>query len=135
MPDLSMLQLRRALEASWQPDTAYLRVQREGNPALGQCYPTSRVLQHYFPAAEIVEGEVITPIATEKHFWNLLVAHGVEIHIDLTWQQFPPGSYVASWQVRDRNTLGDGPETLRRVDLLTKRVERQLIRAKGLPTL
>src|SRR5579872_6391973 len=39
---VSMPDLREALEASWDTATAYGGVSEAGNPALGQCYPTSR---------------------------------------------------------------------------------------------
>lgn len=123
---LDMTKLREALEAAWKPDTAYLRVAEKGNSALGQCYPTSRVVQFYFPKTEIVEGQVWTGERLEKHFWNLLVASEEKYHIDFTWQQFPAGSTVRSYKVRDRNTLGDSEETIKRVELLKSRVEKFL---------
>jgi hypothetical protein len=58
-PDF-MLCLREALAASWDKRTAYLEVEQAGNPALGQCYPTSRVVQHYYPETEIIKGKVWT---------------------------------------------------------------------------
>jgi hypothetical protein len=122
----TMLQLREALEASWAADTAYLKVYDEGNPALGNCYPTSRVVQHFFPETEIVEGWVWTGESSEKHFWNLLMSNGHEYHIDLTWQQFPQGSLVKEYKIRDRETLGDGKETLRRIEILLHRVSSHL---------
>lgn len=124
---VDLRQLSQALEASWQPDTAYLEVAEKDNPALGQCYPTSRVVQHFLPETEIIEGEILTGSGiTEKHFWNLLTVHGKEIHIDLSWQQFPRGSIVKQWKIRDRNTLNDGPETIARVNLLLSRVKQYL---------
>jgi hypothetical protein len=123
-PKVSMVKLREAIEASWSPETAYLGVAKKGNPALGNCYPTSRVVQHYFPKTEIVEGTVQTGDGIEKHFWNVVAENGVEYHIDLSWQQFPHGSYVTSWKVRDRETLGDGADAIRRVDLLLERVQK-----------
>jgi len=120
---VEMFQLREALEASWKPDTAYLKVEEAGNPALGQCYPTSWVVQFYYPKAEIVEGEIWTGKSTEKHFWNILGQNGETIHIDFTWQQFPNGSVIKSYKVRDRETLGDGPETIKRIELLHNRVK------------
>ncbi|HUB93890.1 MAG TPA: hypothetical protein VMB52_05295 [Verrucomicrobiae bacterium] len=123
---VSMLQLRQALEASWDSKTAYLGASRDGNPALGSCYPTSRVVQYYFPKTEIVEGKIQTNAREEKHFWNILVEDGFEYHIDLSWQQFPSGSYVMSWKIRDRKTLGDGEATIRRVSLLLERVRQFL---------
>ena len=63
-----MTELLEALEFSWKYDTASLQVFEEGNPALGQCYPTSRVIQFFFPDVEITEGEVWTGKSLEKHF-------------------------------------------------------------------
>lgn len=121
-----MTHLREALEAVWKPDTAYLQVEEKGNPALGQCYPTSRVVQLFFPELEIVEGQVWTGKSMEKHFWNVLIVNGEEYHIDFTWQQFSLGSSVKSYKIRNRETLGDGEETMKRVDLLHSRVKEYL---------
>lgn len=123
-PDL--LQLRHAIEMAWRPDTANGQVSQAGNPALGQCYPTARVVQHFWPETEIVEGVVVTPKGTEKHFWNVLQMNGKDMHIDITWQQFPHGSFVSQWKVRDRTTLDDRPQTIHRVELLLERVQREL---------
>lgn len=41
-----LLLLREALEASWDEKTSYLGVKEKGNPALGQCYPTFRVVRY-----------------------------------------------------------------------------------------
>lgn len=122
----NMLSLRQAIEASWGVDTAYLEAYEEGNPALGNCYPTSRVVQYYYPKTEIVEGEIQTPKGTEKHFWNLLTVDDIDYHIDLSWQQFPVGSYVKSYKIRDRNELNDGEDAIRRVNLLLSRVKKFL---------
>lgn len=121
-PRVNMAQLREALETSWDAKTSYLGVVEAGNPALGQCYPTARIVQFYFPESEIVEGQVWTGKSLEKHFWNILIINGEEFHIDFTWRQFPVGSSVQNYAVRDRNTLGDGQQTLRRVALLKARV-------------
>jgi hypothetical protein len=92
-----MVQVREALERSWDAETAYERTFRLGVPALGQCYPTARVLQMLFATLEIVEGTVWTGMKSEKHFWNLLAVDRMEYHLDLTWQQFPPESEVRDW--------------------------------------
>lgn len=118
--------MREALESSWNPATAYLEARQTDNPALGQCYPTSRVVQLLLPEFEIVEGQVWTGKRDEKHFWNLLRTERGDIHIDLTWQQFPLGSVVRHWRVRDRDGLSDGAATLRRVDRLFKSVHAHL---------
>lgn len=117
-----MVRVREALERSWGADTAYEGASLTEAPARGQCYPTARVLQTLFPALEIVEGAVWNGEAVEKHFWNLLAVDGADYHLDLTWQQFPPGSEVREWRVRDRENLGDSPRTVARVDRLLARV-------------
>ena len=80
-----MLRLREALEASWDRQTAYRAVEQAGNPALGQCYQTSRVVQHYYPATEIIKGKVWTGESEEIHFWNGLPVGDEWYHIDLSW--------------------------------------------------
>ena len=121
-----MLQLREALEASWNEKTSYEGGFDPGNPSQGQCYPTARVVQFYFPKGEIAEGEVWTGEKLEKHFWVLFECDGVECPVDFTWEQFPKGSVVKSWKIRDRKTLGDGRETKARVGILRRRVEEYL---------
>ncbi|TDE92544.1 hypothetical protein EXU48_13425 [Occultella glacieicola] len=126
MPRYSLVQVREALESSWEPATAYLEAHQPGNPSLGQCYPTSRVLQLLFPEFEIVEGQVWTGEQEEKHFWNLLPTELGVVHIDLTWQQFAHGSVVRHWRARDRDGLDDGADTVRRVDRLLESVHAHL---------
>lgn len=65
---------------------------------------------------------------TQSHFWNGLLVDGVLYHIDLTWQQFPPGSSVREFKILDRDNLGDGSETIERCDLLRQRVNDYLNR-------
>ncbi len=126
--EIDLNQLREAFEMSWDEKTSYQMVFKRNNSALGQCYPTSRVIQLFFPEVEIVEGEVWTGRNIEKHFWNLLKTDGVESHIDLTWQQFPNGSIVRTWKVREREALGDSQETIGRVNLLFERVNDYITR-------
>jgi hypothetical protein len=80
------------------------------------------VVQHFFPETEIAHGEVWTGKGLETHFWNVVGKDGTLFHIDLSWQQFPTGSVVKSYALRDRSTLGDSPETLKRVALLLSRL-------------
>jgi hypothetical protein len=127
---IDMPALREALEASWDERTSYLAVSEAGNPACGQCYATSRVVQLFFPQMEIVEGTVWTGRGTETHFWNVLDGEGTLYHVDLTWQQFPHGSVVKSWRIRDRRTLGDGERTVGRVELLRDRANAYLHRRR-----
>ena len=118
-----MLRLREALEASWDGQTAQGATVKVGNPALGQCYPTCRVVQHYFPATEIIKGKVWTGESEEIHFWNGLRVGNQWYHIDFSWQQFPAGSVVREYVVLDRENLGDSEATIQRCALLLKRVE------------
>jgi hypothetical protein len=118
-----MLRLREALEASWDRQTACGAIKEAGNPALGQCYPTSRVVQHYYPATEIIKGKVWAGQREEIHFWNGLPVGDSWYHIDLSWQQFPTGSVVREFVVLDRHNLGDSEATIERCVLLLRRVE------------
>ena len=62
MTKVDLPHLREALEASWGEKTSYLAAKKAGNPSLGQCYPTPRVIQHFFPETEIVKGKVCDAI-------------------------------------------------------------------------
>lgn len=117
-----MSRLQLAIEASWDRRTAYLGVHEPGNTALGQCYPTSRVVQWFFPRLEIVSGEVDTGSAIEAHFWNIDPASNPPKHFDLTWKQFAEGSTVVRFKILDRHALGDSPPTVARCQLLLERV-------------
>jgi hypothetical protein len=124
-PDF-MLRLREALTASWDKRTAYLEVEQAGNPALGQCYPTSRVIQHYYPKTEIIKGKVWTGKTAEVHFWNGLRVGNDWYHIDLSWQQFPAGSVIQEFVILERQALNDSDATMQRCALLLKRVDEYL---------
>jgi hypothetical protein len=119
-PDLP--RLAAALAASWDHRTAYGGVTQPGNPALGQCYPTSRVVQFFYPETEIACGEVWTGATSECHFWNVRGSGPQAEWIDLSWQQFPPGSVVRDFKLLDRHRLGDSPPTVERCALLLRRV-------------
>lgn len=123
---IDQLKLQEALEASWNEETSYLAVLQNGNSALGQCYPTSRVVQYYFPKTEVAKGIVWNGTNEEVHFWNILDIDGGRLHIDLSWQQFPPGSLVREYRILDRNNFKDGKEGKRRVKLLLERVTKYL---------
>jgi hypothetical protein len=118
-----MLRLREALEASWDKRTAFEAVEKVGNRAFGQCYPTSRVVQHYYPATEIIKGKVSTGESEEVHFWNGLLIGGAWYHIDLSWQQYPIGSVIREFVILDRQDFGDSEVTIQRCALLLKRVD------------
>lgn len=123
---VSLSRLRDALEVSWDSRTAYLGAFQPGNPALGQCYPTARVVQWFFPQFEIASGEVDTGPTLECHFWNIDPACNPPVHVDLTWQQFSQGSAMKKFTILDRDSLGDSPPTIERCQLLLERVLIQL---------
>lgn len=110
--------LEQALRASWDRHTAHLGG-RADNTAAGQCYPTARVVQWFYPEAEIVAGQIDTGAGLEDHFWN----QSGEDRIDLSWSQFPEGSTIVSARVLDRTTLNDSPPTVARCTLLLERVQ------------
>jgi hypothetical protein len=118
--------LQAALEASWDRSTAYLGAFETSNPALGQCYPTARVVQSFFPRFEIVRGTVDTGSSLEAHFWNVDPRADPPEHVDLTWRQFPPSSKIVEHKLLDRDNLGDSPPTVLRCRLLLERVLAQL---------
>lgn len=122
MEKVEMHRVREALEASWKQDTAYQHVYEKGNPALGQCYPTSRVVQRYFPETKIARGFIWTGKSEETHFWNILDIGGTIYHIDFSWRQFPPGSSVVRWALLSEDDP-DSEATVKRIETLLKRVQ------------
>jgi hypothetical protein len=128
LPPVSLIELKAALVGSWDRRTAYGEVHQPGNAALGQCYPTSRVMQWFFPNLEIAWGEVDTGSALEAHFWNIDPASTPAEHVDLTWSQFAAGSRVVRFEIVDRHALNDSPPTIARCQLLLDRV---LLRLKS----
>ena len=111
-----------AVEASWDYLTSYQGAIEVGNPALGQCWPTSRVVQWFYPEYEIAKGEVWTGSSIEQHFWNVNGDTHECKHLDLSWKQFPEQSVVRSFLVLDRNNLGDSERARRRCSILLERV-------------
>lgn len=131
--EIDLLKIREALEASWDEKTSYQSVMQPGNPALGQCYPTSRVVQHFFPETEIIKGKVWNGKEVETHFWNGLRVNGALYHIDLSWQQFPAGSSVREFEALVKKSWHDSDPTVRRCELLLERVKQYLKTAPNAP--
>jgi hypothetical protein len=119
---MSLKRLQQLLEASWRPDTAYEGVSEPGNAALGQCYPTARVVQWFFPRFEIALGQVDTGTSLETHFWNIDPTASPVEHVDFTRQQFAVGAKVIGWRLLHRDRLGDSPPTIARCERLLRRV-------------
>ncbi|WP_404369814.1 hypothetical protein AB5I39_00285 [Sphingomonas sp. MMS24-J45] len=123
--------LASALDASWDALTSYQGATRPGNPAYGQCYPTSRVVQWFYPEYEIAKGEVWTGASVEQHFWNVRGTGAQADWIDLSWKQFPVGSVVRHFTLLDRTALGDSERARERCALLLQRVLSYLGRSPG----
>lgn len=119
---IDLRHLTLALEASWDHRTSYQGATRPGNPAYGQCYPTSRVVQWFYPEYEIAKGEVWTGDSVEQHFWNVRGSGEHAEWIDLSWKQFPAGSVVRHFSLLDRTALGDSERARQRCALLLERV-------------
>ena len=111
-----------ALEASWDCSTAYAGASEPGNAALGQCYPTARVVQSFFPHYEIARGRVDTGSSMEAHYWNVDPHAAPPEHVDLTWSQFRSASKVFDYELLDRHAFGDSAPTVLRCDVLLQRV-------------
>ena len=121
-PNVELPALTRALEASWDHLTSYMGETRPDNPAYGQCYPTSRVVQWFYPEYEIAKGDVWTGASVEQHFWNVRGQDANAEWLDLSWKQFPVGSAVRQFVLLDRNSLGDSERARARCALLLDRV-------------
>jgi hypothetical protein len=114
--------LRNTLEASWDEMTSYQGAVPPGNPAFGQCYPTSWLLQQLDPRIEIARGTVEVADRLHIHYWNVLPTVAGLWHLDLTWDQFAPGARVQQFELLHRERLNDSAATVARRDLLLRRV-------------
>jgi hypothetical protein len=123
--------LLEALEASWDCSTAYASAFAPGNAALGQCYPTARVVQSFFPRFEIARGIVDTGSSIEAHYWNVDPRAAPPEHADLTRSQFPARSKIVEYELLDRHALGDSSPTVVRCQVLLERVVARLLSASG----
>lgn len=121
MTTWNLLDLDKALRASWAADTASPDDQADwqpGNPARGHCDITALVVHDIF-GGDLVVGEVYLAGGGQRgfHWWNRL-SSGLEL--DLTREQFRDGQTITKARVVERP-----PGPLRRWDeylLLRKRV-------------
>jgi hypothetical protein len=95
---------------------------REGNSAFGQCYPTARVVQWWFPECEIAAGDVDTGEGMEAFLVRTL-RRDYRLHLG----QFPPGSKIRQSRLLERDALNDSPSTIGRCQLLLERVLAALV--------
>lgn len=103
MTPLTLLDLDKALRASWAADTCSpddLADWRPGNPAKGHCDITSLVVTDVF-GGDLVVGEVYLEDGSRRgsHWWNRLPS-GVEL--DLTREQFQEGQTITAARVVPR---------------------------------
>lgn len=98
----NLLDLDRALRASWAADTCSSDDQPEwtpGNPAWGHCDITALIVNDVF-GGDLVRGEVhVGGDQRGFHRWNRL-SSGVEL--DLMREQFQRGEHVTAASVVDR---------------------------------
>ena len=120
---ITIKDLSFALLTSWDADTAKGEW-RPDVPSLNQCAVTALVVQDYFG------GDLLRcPLNDgDSHYWNK-IADGNEI--DLTFEQF---SYTRQFDeegktiVRERDYVLSYPDTLKRYEILAKRVRSVLTR-------
>jgi hypothetical protein len=114
LPDVDVI--RRA----WSKETSANPAEwSKTNPARGQCAVTALVVQAVSEGKLIRTTVTLPDGTTESHYANL-VGHGVII--DLTDEQFPAGSTFAAWEERDRDYVLSFPDTVRRYNVLTRRL-------------
>jgi hypothetical protein len=108
-------ELTQRLKLAWSRDTSYWpdRWSRE-RPAIGQCAVTALVVQ------DLIGGKLIRAKLDndDEHYWN--VSEGGE-EIDLTRDQFEPGTNIRLIGVADRAELFNEPGTGPRYHLLKRR--------------
>lgn len=110
--------LSRALSLAWDQDTAS-GIWYPGVPSMNQCAVTALVVQDY------LGGDLLRCPMTDgnSHYWNR-APNGIEI--DLTIQQFLFTEAMPIKQetiVRYREYVLSYPDTLRRYEILRKRVK------------
>lgn len=127
MTPLTLLDLDRALRASWaadtcSPDDVARAPWTPDNPAWGHCDVTALVVNDVF-GGELVLGEVhLDGVRHGSHWWNRLPS-GVEL--DLTREQFRLGQTVTTIRVIERPP-GPAPRRWAEYLLLRERVSEHL---------
>jgi hypothetical protein len=109
------------VRSAWGDDTAWIDDWDSANPAGGQCGSSSLVLQDE-RGGHLVRGLVHetgrSAVAT-VHYWNVVGGR----HLDLTWQQFSPSSFVLRWEAIGRDDLLVNDWFIRRYTALRNRVD------------
>lgn len=127
---MNINELEKILEKCWCRETIIQQAGwKEDNPALGQCVPTSLVVNDYFG------GEIIWAMATLQegkeisHYFNKID----EKEIDLTRKQFPEGTIIPAGIPRTkgfkttRDYLLSSQNVVERYNLLKLKVEKFLV--------
>ncbi|MBF6175573.1 YunG family protein [Nocardia blacklockiae] len=130
MGKVSVGTLQAALQAAWSAETSAAPDWTMQNPAKGQCAVTACVVQDYF-AGHIVHTTATLPNGkTVSHYLNAIDGEA----IDLTRQQFPPGTRFTIPGPRTRGftstrqyCLSDD-HTRHRYEMLSRRVMEYLAR-------
>jgi len=129
----SLHELRRAIEASWGPDTCFDELEwTPENPARGQCVVTSLVVQHFL-GGELQKFATTFNGHEESHYYNVLPDGTL---VDLSREQYPtdqpltpsPVNLHGFANVRDK--MMHESHTKQRYELLLQRVETTLAASK-----
>jgi hypothetical protein len=112
-----------AIRSSWCAATIAEGDWDTGNPARGQCEPSSFVAWRYL-GGDLVLGRVLVGgEQVEHHYWNRI--NGQDL--DLTQEQFGPEHIVEELRVLPNDFLTENmasmkPEMLHRIDLMSTKV-------------
>ncbi|WP_439655446.1 YunG family protein [Tsukamurella strandjordii] len=123
----TLVDLRRALRASWGPDTCApedIAQWSPGNPARGQCATTALVVNDHL-GGNLVRGEVhVGGQRVDYHWWNALPSGE---QIDLTREQFDTSELVLGGTIIDRPAARGRQHA--QYEVLRQRVTRRLGRS------
>lgn len=115
--EITLKDLKEALEHSWSADTAFNRKRWSAeNPAKDHCWASSMLVKKYFG------GEMKVAILEDEnsHWWNVL-PDGTEV--DLTKSQFPKDFVCPPGEIADGRAAFRNPWNYKRFKILEERVE------------
>jgi hypothetical protein len=122
---MTLAELETIIRSAWSKDTSDDPDEwTESNPARGQCGVTAMVVYDLFGGVLLVSDVMRNGARVETHYWNRLPS-GLEV--DLTREQFNRGELFGEPGVIDPGKSPEPkPDSLRRLRLLSSRVERAL---------
>ena len=99
---MDLVTFRTAVERAWTATTTYCPEDwHDHDPAWGQCAVTSVLVAERF-GGDLFQGTAELPSGvTTSHYWNSVGG----VHLDLTWRQFPVGTFLRNVETATRATL------------------------------